>query len=154
MYLIHVIAQVQFVLLVSSTYASDIFELVHIDLQGPCNISAQHGYRYFLTIVDDHFKATWTFLQLTKMYVFKTLLDLWPMFRHNLLRQVKLLEVTIGLNIILRIFFLSFVLLAQCMTNQERGELVFSIFFSSFSTICSGIKINMPSQTVRLCLGV
>lgn len=38
------------------------FELLHIDVWGPFSVETVEGYKYFLTIVDDHFRATWIYL--------------------------------------------------------------------------------------------
>lgn len=46
----------------SSSYASKIFELVHMDLWGPYRTQAYCGARYFLTVLDDHSRATWTLM--------------------------------------------------------------------------------------------
>ena len=35
------------------------FELLHIDIWGPSLVETNEGYRYFLTIVDDHSIATY-----------------------------------------------------------------------------------------------
>lgn len=50
----------------SSSCAQAIFDLIHIDLWGPYHVATSHGCKYFLTIVDDHSRATWTFLLPTK----------------------------------------------------------------------------------------
>lgn len=46
--------------------ATHIFDIVHIDLWGPYQIPKYNGYYYFITIVDDHSRATWTHLLTTK----------------------------------------------------------------------------------------
>ena len=38
------------------------FELLHIDVWGPFSEPTQEGYKYFLTIVDDHTRVTWIYL--------------------------------------------------------------------------------------------
>lgn len=45
----------------STSYASANFDLLHVDLWGPYNVQTNHGCKYFLTVVDDHSRATWTF---------------------------------------------------------------------------------------------
>jgi len=50
----------------SETVTSDIFDLIHVDIWGPCNISSMHGHRYFLILFDDHSKHTWVFLMKNK----------------------------------------------------------------------------------------
>lgn len=42
------------------------FELVHTDTWGPFSIPTNEGYKYFLTVVDDYSRATWTFLMKRK----------------------------------------------------------------------------------------
>jgi len=42
------------------------FELVHVDTWGPYHTKTYIGYRYFLTIVDDYTRATWTRLMVNK----------------------------------------------------------------------------------------
>ena len=38
------------------------FDLVHIDTWGPFSVPTHDGFRYFLTIVDDCYRATWVYL--------------------------------------------------------------------------------------------
>ncbi|CAA7015851.1 unnamed protein product [Microthlaspi erraticum] len=42
------------------------FDLLHIDTWGPFSVPTAEGYRYFLTIVDDHTRVTWVYLMRTK----------------------------------------------------------------------------------------
>ena len=42
------------------------FDIVHIDIWGPFNVSTPVGHRYFLTIVDDCTRATWVYLLCAK----------------------------------------------------------------------------------------
>ena len=51
----------------SISHASTIFELLHIDIWGPCSKTSMHGHRYFLTIIDDFSRYTWTHLMHTKV---------------------------------------------------------------------------------------
>ena len=50
----------------SSISTTAAFELIHIDTWGPYHTKARSGHRYFLTIVDDFSRATWTHLMVTK----------------------------------------------------------------------------------------
>lgn len=59
----------------STSFTSSLFELLHVDVWGPYSIQTQHGCKYFLTIVDDYSRATWTFLIPTKQHVHKLLTD-------------------------------------------------------------------------------
>lgn len=53
----------------SVSYASNCFDLVHIDLWVPYKVASLNGTSYFLTIVDDHSRATWTYLLHNKQQV-------------------------------------------------------------------------------------
>jgi len=57
----------------STTRASTIFELIHVDIWGPYKCATYDGYKYFLTIVDDHSRATWVHLMTTKSNAFPLL---------------------------------------------------------------------------------
>lgn len=46
----------------SVSKASDIFELIHMDIWGPYKVPYKSKYRYFLTLVDDHSRTTWIYL--------------------------------------------------------------------------------------------
>lgn len=43
-------------------HTTHIFDLIHLDLWGPYPTKTYNGYSYFLTIVDDFSRATWTYL--------------------------------------------------------------------------------------------
>lgn len=42
------------------------FEFVHVDIWGPYHLSSMTGANYFLTLVDDFTRATWTYLMTYK----------------------------------------------------------------------------------------
>lgn len=42
----------------SNTHSLNVFNLIHVDIQGPIGIASIHGHMYFLTIVDDHIRHT------------------------------------------------------------------------------------------------
>lgn len=45
-----------------TTTTNTIFELVHVDLWGPYHVATYDGYKYFITLVDDYSRVTWTHL--------------------------------------------------------------------------------------------
>ncbi|XP_076910198.1 uncharacterized protein LOC143567756 [Bidens hawaiensis] len=53
--------------------SNSIFDLIHIDIWGPYHISTYNGFKYFLTIVDDFSRTTWTHLLATKAGAFPVL---------------------------------------------------------------------------------
>jgi len=50
----------------SIIFASYPFELIHVDTWGPYHIKIYTGHRFFLTIVDDFTRSTWTHLMVIK----------------------------------------------------------------------------------------
>ncbi|CAA3023561.1 retroelement pol poly [Olea europaea subsp. europaea] len=38
------------------------FDLIHCDIWGPYHVTSHFGYRYFMTLVDDHFRFTWLYM--------------------------------------------------------------------------------------------
>lgn len=67
----------------SNNMCNTIFEVLHIDIWGPFSVETVDGYRYFLTIVDDHSRATWIYLMRTKNEV----LTLFPTFINQVENQ-------------------------------------------------------------------
>ena len=49
----------------SSISTTKPFDLVHIDTWGPYHTKTCYGQRYFLTLVDDYTRSTWTHLMVT-----------------------------------------------------------------------------------------
>ena len=49
------------------------FELVHLDVWGPCPVVSPTGFRYFVTFVDDYSRTTW-------LYIMKNCYDLFSNF--------------------------------------------------------------------------
>ena len=50
----------------NDSHSSCVFALIHVDIWGHCNVTSLNGYKYFLTIVDDHSRFFWIFLMHSK----------------------------------------------------------------------------------------
>nr|GEU79651.1 copia protein [Tanacetum cinerariifolium] len=50
--------------------AASLFELVHLDVWGPCPITSKSGFKYFVTFVDDYSHVTWLYLMKNRSEVF------------------------------------------------------------------------------------
>lgn len=50
--------------------STKLVELIHLDVLGPYKINTFDGFKYFLTIVDDFSRATWTYLLRSKYEVY------------------------------------------------------------------------------------
>lgn len=57
----------------STSITTKIFELLHVDFWGPCHIPTHDGYHYFLTMVDDYSRSTWTQLLRCKSNALQTI---------------------------------------------------------------------------------
>lgn len=75
----------------SKSIASSCFDLIHVDLWGPYRTKALSGASYFLTIVDDHSRVTWTQL-LSKEQVKGTLLSFLNHVENHFNTRVKTLR--------------------------------------------------------------
>ena len=50
----------------STSYANSVFDLIHVDIWGPCTVTSMNGDKYFLTIVDNHSRFTWLYIMKKK----------------------------------------------------------------------------------------
>lgn len=58
---------------VSIFHSSHLFQLLHVDIWGPYPLATYNGFQYFLTIVDEYSRATWTHLLSHKSNAFPIL---------------------------------------------------------------------------------
>ena len=50
--------------------ATSPFDLVHIDVWGPCRTASTLGFQYFVTFIDDYSRCTWLFLMKSRAELF------------------------------------------------------------------------------------
>ena len=100
------------------------FDLVHIDIWGPFNISTPTGHRYFLTIVDDYTRATWVYLLCAKvdvLTVFPKFFNLISTQYNTAIKSVRsnnALELAFHDFFILRVLFLIILVLLHLNKTQ------------------------------------
>lgn len=68
-----------------------IFELLHIDVWGPYTIYTSTKTPYFLTIVDDHSRATWLFLMQYKSQVPQLLRNFCKFTQNQFQKNIKII---------------------------------------------------------------
>ncbi|XP_075102696.1 uncharacterized protein LOC142177534 [Nicotiana tabacum] len=73
----------------SSISTKKVFELIHVDIWGPYNSATYDGFRYFLTIVDDFSRGTWTYLLTNKSNAFTILKGFLAMVERQFNSKVK-----------------------------------------------------------------
>lgn len=77
---------------ISVIHSTKPFELIHIDTWGPYKPPTYNGFRYFLTIVDDYSRGTWTFLLISNSNVFPTHKEFLAMIERQFHAQVKFIS--------------------------------------------------------------
>lgn len=85
---------------ISTSRVTSCFDMVHIDMWGPCRIHALDGARYFLTLVDDHSRVTWTFLLHNKLQVASTLTQFLQMIETQFGKVFKTVRSNNGTKIV------------------------------------------------------
>lgn len=76
----------------SSINTTHCFELLHVDTWGPFSTPTYKGEKYFLTIVDDFSRCTWTFLLSSKSDSFPTLKHYLSFIDRQFSAKVKILR--------------------------------------------------------------
>lgn len=76
---------------ISSRRALNCFDLIHIDLWEPYRVKALNGASYFLTVLDDHSRVTWTYLLHNKLQVAKTIVGFLQMVETQFNKCVKIM---------------------------------------------------------------
>ncbi|KAL2924544.1 Retrovirus-related Pol polyprotein from transposon TNT 1-94 [Bienertia sinuspersici] len=80
--------------------ANQSFDLIHIDLWGAYKTPALGGAKYFVTILDDYSRVTWTFLIGNKMQVGKVISDYLAMVYNQFGAKVKTIRSDNGTELI------------------------------------------------------
>uniref|UniRef100_A0A1U7YT25 Uncharacterized protein LOC104247922 n=1 Tax=Nicotiana sylvestris TaxID=4096 RepID=A0A1U7YT25_NICSY len=73
----------------SSIHSSKPFQIIHVDTWGPYHTYAYSGSKYFLTIVDDFTRSTWTHLMGSKSNAFPLLKAFVAMLKTQLLVTIQ-----------------------------------------------------------------
>jgi len=82
----------------STTTTTKVFELLHVDLWGPYHIPTHDGYHYFLTMVDDHSRSTWTQLLRCKSNALQTIKAFISLIENQFQTKLKAIRSDNGLE--------------------------------------------------------
>ncbi|CAM8880974.1 unnamed protein product [Rhodiola kirilowii] len=74
---------------ISQHKSTEIFELLHADVWGPFGTSTMSGCRYFLTLVDDYSRNTWTYLMQQKSEVPVIVIKFFNMVETQFFKKIK-----------------------------------------------------------------
>ena len=80
------------------THSNSIFELFHVDIWGPYHTPTHDNYKYFITIVDNFSRSTWTHLLSTKSNVLQVLKNFVNMIENQFQTTVKIVRSDNGLE--------------------------------------------------------
>ena len=110
----------------SNSHALHSFDLLHIDMWGPCSKSSMHGHRYFLTIVDDYLRFTWIYLMHTKAETCQTVMNFYTYIETQFNRKVKAIKSDNGPEFLMHNFYASKGIIHQtsCIETPEQNGIV------------------------------
>lgn len=77
---------------ISTSRASDLFSLVHIDISGAYKVPSRGNHRYFLTLVDDYSRMTWVHLLRHKSDAYDVINNFVFMANTKFEKQVKIIR--------------------------------------------------------------
>lgn len=107
-----------------------VFELIHIDTWGPYKTATHDIFKYFLTIVDDFSRGTWTYLLSTKGSAFTILKSFIYMVETQFNTKIKKVRsdnaLEFGFSICATAYFLSKGIIHQtsCVATPQQNGIV------------------------------
>nr|KYP36406.1 Retrovirus-related Pol polyprotein from transposon TNT 1-94 [Cajanus cajan] len=110
----------------SHSHASQPFELLHMDIWGPCTLTSMHGHRYFLTVVDDHTRFTWIFLMTSKSETRTHIINFITQIEKQFSKTVKIIRTDNGAKFNMHQYFLSKGIIHQttCIETPQQNGIV------------------------------
>ena len=110
----------------SSHVSHCLFDLVHCDLWGPFSVPTIEGYKYFLTIVDDHSRCTWVYLLKPKSETQALVEQFSNMVETQFAAKIKCLRSDNGTEFFMKDFFKSKGILHQltCVETLNKMQLL------------------------------
>jgi len=102
------------------------FELLHIDIWGPCSVVSVLGYKFFLTIVDDFTRYTWVFPMHNKSEVKASVVNFITYAENHFSTKVKTIRTDNGIEFSMHHFFESKGIIHQttCIETPEQNGIV------------------------------
>lgn len=105
----------------SSITSHDCFDMIYIDTWGPYKTQTYKGEKYFLTIVDDFSRTTWTYLMPTKSNAFPILKSFLAYVERQFGKKIKIVRSDNAYELGSGILPTEFFLLKGLCTKLERG---------------------------------
>nr|GEW97177.1 cysteine-rich RLK (receptor-like protein kinase) 8 [Tanacetum cinerariifolium] len=138
----------------SDSHSSTAFHLIHMDTWYPYKVPTNGKYWYFLTIVDDFSRATWTYLMVNKSDAFAILKTFLKFVETQFNAKVKCIRSDNALEFVKErkhrhILEVARVLRFQAtltLRDVQFHEHIFPFAESSSSQFCQPMPIPMPSS--------
>ena len=122
----HLAKQKRLLFTLSSSCSSKSFELIHMDIWGPCSIISMQGFRYFLTIVDDFSRFTWTIFLHNKSEVRNHIVSFVAYIENNFKTTIQTIRTDNGVEFAMKDFFSAKGIVHQttCVETPEQNGIV------------------------------
>jgi len=101
------------------------FDLIHVDIWGPCPSASMNGNRYFLTIVDDYTRYTWVILLKNKSEARNCLINFIELVMTQFEKVVKCIRSDNGMEFKMDSFYASRGIIHQttCVETPEQNAI-------------------------------
>ena len=111
---------------ISVSKSDSCLHMLHADIWGPYKLSSIHGYRYFLTVVDDFSRYTWVSLLKAKSEARNALQSLLVFLENQFAHKVKIVRTDNGVEFQMSSFYSSKGILHQtsCVETPEQNSVV------------------------------
>jgi len=130
------------------------FELLHMDIWGPCSIVSMRGFRYFLTIVDDFSRYTWVILLHNKFEVHNHILKFIAYAENQFQTTVQIIRTDNGAEFAMKDFFSSKGIIHQttCVETPKQNGIVERKHQHLFNVTCALLfQANLPPSFLGFC---
>ena len=110
----------------SNSHASHVFDLLHMDIWGPCSKPSMHGHKYFLTIVDDCSRFTWVHLMKSKAETRQVIMNFIAFIETQYNGKVKIIRSDNGIEFFMHHYYASKGIIHQttCVETLEQNGIV------------------------------
>jgi len=133
----------------STSHAIEPFDVVHVDIWGPCAIPSLLAYRYFLTIVDDHSRFTWLYPICNKSETRKNLTNFVAYVKNQFGKTIKVVRSDNGLEFNMVDYFDATGIVHQtsCVETPEQNGIVERKHQHLMNVTCALLfKSKVPAQ--------
>ncbi|XP_019237807.1 PREDICTED: uncharacterized protein LOC109217959 [Nicotiana attenuata] len=83
-----------------TTSTTKVFELLHMDMWGPYHAPTHDNHRYFITLVDDYSRCTWTHLLTSKSNALHVIKAFYAMAQNHFNTSIKTISIDNGLEFV------------------------------------------------------